>query len=59
MPHPLCCFQGKEMLLFWDNNTNYKQIQQQKCDQIIKVYMHIYTLYCIIRVDVEACDVPL
>lgn len=26
---PLCCFQGTEKFLFWDNNTNYKK-QQQK-----------------------------
>lgn len=43
---PLFCFQGTEMFLFWDNNTNYKKYSNKKCDQIIKVYMHIYTLYC-------------
>lgn len=29
MPHSLCCIQGKEMFLFWYNNTDRK-IQQQK-----------------------------
>ena len=50
-PQILCCFQGTEMFLFWDNNnnnnTNYKKkYSNKKCDQITKVYMHIYTLYC-------------
>lgn len=60
MPHSLCCFKGKEMFLFWHNNTNYKKkIQQQSVTKLSKyIYAHIYfILYN--RVDVEMCDVPL
>lgn len=61
MPHPLRCFQGKEMFLFWDNNTNDKKknTATKNVTKLSKyIYIHIYfILYN--RVDVEMCDVAL
>lgn len=36
------------MFLFWDNNIICEKYSnnKKKSDQIMKVYMHMYTLYC-------------
>lgn len=60
MPHPLCCFQGKEMLLFWDNNTNYKKYCNKKNVTKLLKYICVYIYFLLYNsVDLEMCDVPL
>lgn len=61
-PRPVCRFEGKEMLLFWNNNTEHK-IQQLKISpnyiiDTVYVCAHMYfILYSHVGVDV--CDVSL
>lgn len=42
MPHPLFCFQGREIFLFW---ITIPAKREKKSDQITKVYKQVYTLY--------------
>ncbi len=43
VPHLLCCFQGQEMFLFWDNNTNSKNTATKNVTKLSKyIYAHIY-----------------
>lgn len=56
----ICCFQVKQMFLFWNNNTKYKKKLYKEDQNLSKyiLYAHIYFIlyHC---VDVEMCAIPL
>lgn len=49
MPHSLCCFQGKEIFLFWNNihNTDYKNTETKKVTKLSKYILCTYILYTV------------